>query len=254
MVGRTGKMNYQERTYRNLVEKENRPAFRAVVKESDLFVHAPRELENLARELILQHRGYIESYIARYPEFVETLSPWCINDPAPMIVQDMINAGIKAGVGPMAAVAGAIAEYVGRGLLLHTDEVIVENGGDVFLKTDEPAVVAIFAGKSPLSLRVGLRLPSDKAGIAVCTSSGTVGHSLSFGKADAVCVLSHSCALADAVATAVGNQVKSKADIQKAVDFGKQIEGVNGIVIIADDKIGMWGNVEMIPLKKRKKA
>jgi ApbE superfamily uncharacterized protein (UPF0280 family) len=246
--------NYQERTYRNLVQKENRPAFRVVVKESDLFVHAPKHLENLARELILQYRGYIESYIARYPEFAETLSPWYCNDPAPMIVQDMINAGIKAGVGPMSAVAGAVAEYVGRGLLLHTDEIIVENGGDIFLKINEPAVVGIFAGKSPLSLRVGLRLPPDDTGLAVCTSSGTVGHSLSFGKADAVCVASRSCALADAGATAIGNQVKSKADIQNALDFGKQIQGLSGIVIIADDKIGMWGDLEMIPLKKRKKA
>lgn len=245
---------YQERTYRNLVERKDRPAFRAVVKETDLFVHAPRELENLTRELILRHRGHIESYIACYPEFAKTLSPWYSNNPAPVIIQDMINAGIKAGVGPMAAVAGALAEYVGRGLLLHTDEVIVENGGDVFLKTNQPAVVGIFAGKSPLSLRVGLRLPPDETGIAVCTSSGTVGHSLSFGKADAVCAVSHSCTLADAAATSIGNQVKSKADIQKAVDFGKQVKGISGIVIITDDKIGMWGNLEMIPLKKRKKA
>ena len=243
---------YEERSYRNLITRADLVSFRQVVKETDLFVHATEPLENITRESILRHRGYIEAYIKTYPEFAETLRPWRISGPAPIIVKDMAIAAEKAGVGPMAAVAGVIAERVGMDLLALSDEVIVENGGDIFSKTNSPVTVGIFAGKSPLSLRIGLRLESVRKPISVCTSSGTVGHSLSLGKADAVCVVSESCALADAAATSIGNRVNTKKDIQKAIDFGKTIAGVNGLVVIIGKEIGIWGELAIIPLKGKK--
>lgn len=227
---------------------ENLVSFRQVVQETDLFVHASTPLEDITRELILRHRGYIEAYIKRHPEFVTTLKPCRISGPAPIIIKDMAKAGEKAGVGPMAAVAGAIAEHVGADLLSYTDEVIVENGGDIFLKTNSLVTVGIFAGASSLSLRVGLRVDSGVEPVSVCTSSGTVGHSLSLGRADAVCVVSKSCSIADAAATSIGNHVKSKSDIQKAIDFGKTIANITGIVIIVGNKIGLWGELEIVPL------
>ncbi|MDM8522713.1 UPF0280 family protein [Desulfococcaceae bacterium HSG8] len=238
---------YQERTYRNLIQENHLVSFRVVVKETDLFIHAAKPLYEIAKELVLECRGYIESYIKRYPEFAETLVPWHVRELVPVIIKEMSGAGQKAGVGPMAAVAGAIAEYVGKGLLAHTDEVVVENGGDIFLKKNNPVTIGIFAGDSPLSMRMGLRV--GNVPVAVCTSSGTVGHSLSMGKADAVCVVSESCPLADAVATSVGNHLKSEADIRKAIDFGKQVEGVTGLVVIMGDKIGAWGETEIVPLR-----
>lgn len=243
---------FQKRSYRNLLSKDHLVSFKVTVKETDLFVQAFKPLENITRELILEKRGYIESYIKRYPEFARTLKPWRVYGPEPVIIHDMALAGEKAGVGPMAAVAGAIAEHVGRDLLKHSDEVMVENGGDVFFKIDGTVTIGIFAGASPLSLRLGLRIASREKPVSVCTSSGTVGHSLSLGKADAVCVISDSCPLADAAATSIGNRVKSKAHIQSAIDFGKQIEGVTGIVVIIDDKVGMWGDMNVIPLTLEK--
>ncbi|UCD31808.1 MAG: UPF0280 family protein [Desulfobacterales bacterium] len=243
---------HQIRSYRNLLYKGELIAFRVVVKETDIFVHATKPLENITKEIILKHRGYIEAYIRRYPAFVTALAPWRLAGPLPAIIREMVGAGENAGVGPMAAVAGAIAEQVGLDLLAHTDEVIVENGGDVFLKTHMPVTVGIFAGSSPISLRMGLRLDSEENPVSVCTSSGTVGHSLSFGKADAVCVISRSCALADAAATSIGNKVDSKGHIQQAIDFGKHIKGVMGIVVIVEDAVGAWGEVEMVPLEREK--
>ena len=161
----------------------------------------------------------------------------------------MVSAGERAGVGPMAAVAGAIAEHVGIDLLTHTDEVVVENGGDIFFKTNGPVTIGIFAGKSPISLKMGLRVNPEVKPLSVCTSSGTVGHSLSLGKADAVCVLSGSCSLADAAATSIGNRIASKAHIGSAIDFGKNIKGVDGIVVIMGNKMGMWGELEILRLK-----
>ena len=241
-------MKHQERTYRRLAYRDKLVSFRVTVKETDVLVHATRPLEDITKELILKYRGYIEAYIRQHPEFAKTLRPWPISGPAPLIVKDMAAAGEKAGVGPMAAVAGAVAEHVGRELLAHSKEVIVENGGDVFLKTAGPVTTGIFAGSSPLSLRIGLRIDPGSKPLAVCTSSGTVGHSISMGKADAVCVVSASCSLADAAATSIGNRVESKTDIQQALDFGKQLEGVTGVVVIIGDSIGIWGELEVVPL------
>ncbi|MFO7972379.1 MAG: UPF0280 family protein [Desulfobacterales bacterium] len=240
---------YQKRSYRNLTAGKNLVGFRVAVKETDLFVHAVKPLEDITRELILKHRGVIEAYIKRYPGFATTLTPWRINGPAPIIITRMSSAGEKAGVGPMAAVAGAIAEHVGMDLLRHTREVVVENGGDVFFKTNGPVTVGIFAGNSPLSLGIGVRVDPGKEPLSICTSSGTVGHSLSFGKADAVCVLSRSGSLADAAATSIGNRITSKATIGSAIHFGKNIQGVGGIVVIVGGEIGIWGELEVVRLK-----
>lgn len=243
-------MVYQARTYRNAVRRKQQSLFRAAVRETDLLICADQLLEAQARELILEYRGHIESYISMYPEFARTLLPWHINHPAPPIIREMADAGRKAGVGPMAAVAGAIAESVGKRLLALSNEVIVENGGDIFIRSDDPLTIGIFAGKSPLSMKIGLKLAPQSKPIAVCTSSGTVGHSLSFGKADAACVISDCCALADAAATAIGNRTKSKADIRSAIGFGKEIDGIRGLLIIIGDQIGAWGEIEIVPLNK----
>ncbi|MBW2602919.1 MAG: UPF0280 family protein [Deltaproteobacteria bacterium] len=247
------KFKPRKRSYRNLVLKDHLVDFRVTVKETDLFVQALKPLEDITRELILEQRGYIENYIKRYPEFARTLKPWRVRGPEPMIINEMARAGEKAGVGPMAAVAGAIAEHVGRGLLKHSDEVVVENGGDVFLRLVDPATIGIFAGASPLSLRMGICVESKEKPVSICTSSGTVGHSLSLGKADAVCVVSDSCSLADAAATSIGNRVTSKTHIQPAIDFGKHIEGVKGIVVIIGDDVGIWGDLKVVPLKLEKR-
>ncbi len=243
---------YRQRTYRQLMSDPDLTAFRVAVKETDLLIHARTPLAEPARELILRYRGHLERYIADHPGFVAALTPWATDAWAPAIVQDMVGAGRRAGVGPMAAVAGALAEYVGRGLLAVTDAVVVENGGDLFIRKTPPVTVGIFAGDSPLSLQVGVRLAAPADPVAVCTSSGTVGHSLSRGRSDAVCVVSPSATLADAVATAAGNLIQSPGDIRRAIDFAREIDGVSGVVAIARDRIGAWGALEVVPLKGKK--
>jgi hypothetical protein len=163
----------------------------------------------------------------------------------------MIRSGNMAGVGPMAAVAGAVAEFVGKDLLEYSGEVVVENGGDIFMKLNSPVTVGIYAGKSPLSMKLGIRLIPDDRPLSVCTSSGTIGHSLSYGKSDAVCIVSHSCALADAAATAIGNLIQSGSDIKHAVQSAKNMDGILGAVAIIDDIIGLWGDLDIIPLTEK---
>ena len=240
---------HQQRTYRNIIQSAELQAYRVVVKETDLMVYTQSKMIDETKELILEHRGYVENFIQSHPEFATTLAPWPEPGPAPAIIVAMIEAARNAAVGPMAAIAGAIAEQVGLGLLISTEEVIVENGGDVFVKINSPVTVGIYAGKSPLSLQIGLKLETDVKPLAVCTSSGTIGHSLSMGKADAVCVVAASCSIADAAATAIANRIDSPADIEGAIKAGRQIQDLKGILVITGDKMGMWGDLEVVPLK-----
>jgi uncharacterized protein len=242
---------FQDRTYRKLIARDGLISFQVIVKETDLWVQAEKNLEHETRELVLKYRGYIESYIQANPSFAKTLVPWPLRGPAPKIVIDMVKAGQCAGVGPMASVAGAIAEYVGLELLFYSNEVIVENGGDIFVKLNRPFISSIYAGDSALSLRIGLRINLIDVPVGICTSSGTIGHSYSRGKADAVCVISESCAIADAAATAICNQVDSAKAIKKAIAFGKKISGVLGIAIIVEERFGVWGGIEIVTLTDR---
>jgi ApbE superfamily uncharacterized protein (UPF0280 family) len=149
----------------------------------------------------------------------------------------------------MAAVAGAMAEFVSRDLLKLSKQVITENGGDIYLATSRERMIGIYAGTSRLSLKLGIVIPPEDSPMGVCTSSGTVGPSLSFGKADAVCILSKSAALADASATAVGNVVREKKDIEKGLEKAKEIEGVLGTLIIIGERMGAWGHLRLIQLE-----
>jgi len=239
---------YEKRTYRNLVKTNDLVKFEVIVKETDLLLRAERDLSNETRESVLKYRHQLETYIETNPEFQRSLIP-LKNDPyAPEIVREMIRTTQLAQVGPMAAVAGAMAEFVLKDLLPISKEVIVENGGDIYLATSKERTIGIFAGNSPHSLKVGVVISPKDSPLGVCTSSGTVGPSLSFGKADAVCILSKSGALADAAATSVGNIVKEKKDIELGLERGKEIEGVSGVLIIVGEKMGVWGNVKLIQL------
>jgi ApbE superfamily uncharacterized protein (UPF0280 family) len=239
---------HQEKFYRKRVTASHTTTFRVVVKETDLWVHADKDFTTEVQEMVLQQRRYIEDTITRYPDFAKSLVPWHTKDLHPRIISDMIRAGEATGVGPMASVAGAIAEQIGQPLLERSRQVVVENGGDVFLSTVDPVVTGIYAGRSPLSLKVGLRVGGQNRALGVCTSSGTVGHSLSLGRADAVTVVASGCALADAAATATANQIRARADVEGAIAFARAIDTVEGVIVILGDRIGAWGNLEVVPL------
>jgi ApbE superfamily uncharacterized protein (UPF0280 family) len=146
----------------------------------------------------------------------------------------------------MASVAGAVSEFVGYDLLLQTDNIIIENGGDIFLKSNDKLTVSVYAGESALSYKVNFIVKPEETPLGICTSSATVGPSLSFGKADAVCVISQSATLADAAASAIGNRVKSKKDIKLAMNYGIKIPGVRGIIIILGNDMGAIGEVQFV--------
>lgn len=236
---------YRERTYRELIRLNGLTYFSIMEKESDLYIGAHLDLSPEALRSLRYHRGLIENYIRLHDDFLRSFAPIPEDPLAPPIVREMISAAQKAKVGPMAAVAGALAEFVGKDLLNYSSEVIVENGGDLYLKANRPVEVGVFAGRSPLSEKLIIHLEEGDMPAGLCTSSGTVGPSVSFGTADAVCVLSSSATLADAAATAIGNMVKGTHDIERAIEAGKKIPGVKGILIVKGKHLGAWGDLKL---------
>jgi len=237
---------YVVRTYRDAVYRAGLESFTVQWKETDLFVRAGSDLSTQALDAVRRCREAIETYIAGNPAFRTSLDPLALDPKAPPVVRRMLEAARRAGVGPMAGVAGAVAEYVGRALGGYSREVIVENGGDIYMRTERPVTVSIFAGPSPLSMKVGIRIPPEATPCGVCTSSGTVGPSLSFGRTDAVTVRAASTVLADAVATALGNRIREPRDMEPVLEGAGDIEGVQGVVVILGDRIGLWGDLDMV--------
>lgn len=228
--------------------------FQAIVGETDLDIGVRKDrfseqLMGWVEEIIRACRRPLEEYIQRDPGFVKALTPYELLPDAPLLAQTMAEAGRLAGVGPMAAVAGAVAEWVGKLIAQRSRDVIVENGGDIFMRTSRIRKVGIYAGDSPLSNRVALEIRPDQTPLGICTSSGKVGPSLSFGKANAVVILSPSVALADAAATACGNLVQTADDLERSLDLAATITGVTGAVVIKDDRLAVWGNVKLLPMK-----
>ncbi|MDD2252652.1 MAG: UPF0280 family protein [Dehalococcoidales bacterium] len=233
----------QPRYYRSWVKNHELTGFQVVCEETDLLVLAESNLQTHAIVYATKYHSLVRQYLAINSNFGNSLVPIPDDETAPPIIRSMIEAAQKAGVGPMAAVAGAISEFTGKDLLAHSKEVIVENGGDIFLKTSRKRVVSIYAGSSPLSGKIGIVIRGDNISRGICTSSGTVGHSLSFGKADAAVALSDSAILADAAATAIGNVVKAADDIPASLEIARSIPGITGALIIVGSKLGAWGDV-----------
>lgn len=236
------KLGFGKRFYRRIARPKGLISFHVAIKETDLWISAKRDLSKETKDLVLNARHQIESYIEAYPEFLTSLSPWN-NDPfAPPIVREMIDSARKASVGPMAAVAGAIAEYVGKRLLRLTDEVIVENGGDIFMRLNRAVTVSVFSEPFP---NIGIIIKEDVMPVGICSSSGKIGHSLSFGKSDIVSVISSSASLADATATSIANRIKEIDDLKKIDLWASQIEGIKGVLAILNGNISLWGDMEI---------
>ncbi|KAF0134834.1 MAG: hypothetical protein FD145_402 [Candidatus Saganbacteria bacterium] len=240
-------MSFELRKYREYTNAEGLVKFEVIEGETDLLIMADKYLNDSAQLSIAKYRGDISKYISEHPEFQEAYSPLNVPFFSKQIIKNMAWAAKRAKVGPMAAVAGAMAELVGKELLKFTNEIIIENGGDIFLKINKTRKVGIFSGSSPFSEKIALEIDPKDTPCGVCTSSGTIGPSFSFGKADAVCVIAKSAALADAAASAIGNVVESIETIDKGIEIAKKIRGLMGVLIIKDDRMGVLGRIKIVP-------
>lgn len=255
MMQNSNQKGIQPRFYRNLINQKRFKSFVAGYKDSDLWVGIDaasfsERIPAFVQDRLIELRKSLELYIYRHPAFASSFEPLAVKANAPDIAIIMAKAAQKAGTGPMAAVAGAFAEYVGKAVSENFDvnEIVIENGGDLFLIIKQDLILSVYAGNSPLSGKIGLKIPAEQSPLGVCTSAGTVGPSVSFGKADAVVVASPDTALADAMATTIGNRVNIPGDIEQALrKYSPQMK-MKSLLIICNDKLGIKGDFELTPV------
>jgi ApbE superfamily uncharacterized protein (UPF0280 family) len=230
-------------------------SFQVSYLETDLWIGVDKpsynpSINKFVLEKIIALRRSIDNYILRNPLFKTSLSPIPDDFEAPAEARAMIHASAISETGPMSAVAGLFSQVIGEYVIreYNVKELVVENGGDIFLKALNNIDIAIYAGKSELSNKIAITIPGNATPVGLCTSSGTVGPSLSFGKADAVMIACKNATIADALATRFGNEVKSGEDINRVLALSENFNEIELIVIIVEDKIGIRGKFTMKPL------
>jgi uncharacterized protein len=246
----------EQRTYRTQFSQQRFRSFTVNYKETDLWIGVDpdsfrEEMKEIALRKVKELRTILEEYLLKDPVFGKTFEPHLVEQNAPEIVKSMADAAAQANVGPMAAVAGTFSEAVGRHLMEQFDihELVVENGGDIFLKIEKNLLMSVFAGSSPLSEKIGIEIQASESPLGVCTSAETVGPSVSLGKTDATMIVCRSAAMADALATTFGNLVQTPEDVQQVIAQTEQFQEILSAVIICRDKIGIRGKFEMKLIK-----
>jgi len=234
----------RERFYRNLIKVENLKKFVVKVKETDIFVFAEKNLKKGIEEEVKKQREILERYIKIHPEFYFSFSPVEVESDEEIIKLMSLSSKLTK-TGPMASVAGAISEVVGRKFLPQSEEIFIENGGDIFMNLKNEVKIGIYAGKSPFSMKIGIKIKRENP-VGIATSSGTVGHSFSYGDADAVTVISNSSAFSDGAATYFGNLIKGKINKELIERKLNDFPFIEGMLIIRGKELFVWGKIELI--------
>ena len=245
-------MIFEPKTYRNSFSKERFQSFIITYKEADLWVGIdPDSFQEEMKELALSTLKAIWDELGAYfeidPFFKKSLKPCPLKDTAPSIAKQMASVGEKAGVGPMASLKAIICELVGKALLENFSirEMVIENGGKLFVSLQNPLTVSIFAGDSPLSGMVGLEIKAEQTPLGVCTFAQTERTPMNFGKADAVIVASKDPAMADAFTTALGNLIKKPGNVEKVLKRADNVPEILAAVLVCEDQIGIRGEFEL---------
>ena len=241
-------MDYTERSYRSRFSDDGRRWFCVKFLESDLWIGVDSgsyraSMEEDVYTFLVDLRRQMDAYLLMDPQYKSALTPYDAGLEAPNILKEMSRVSHKTGIGPMSAVAGAVAKHVAD--FLGTKEVIVENGGDIYAKATSDMDISVFAGQSPLSEKVGLHIPAAAFPCGICTSSGTVGPSLSLGRADAMMIVCKDVLLADSYATAMANRIQSVNDLQPVIESIQAIPEILGALAVKDDKLAVCGLYEL---------
>ena len=238
-------MMQQDRFYRHYNETARWKSFRVTVDSTDLFIRAKKDMAALARDSVTTVREQIKTHIEQQESFLTSYEPVTAMPGCPAVVRAMYRASEETGTGPMAAVAGAIAEAVGKNLINESDEIIIENGGDLWLKVSDPVTISIYTKSVYYGDIIRIKIDPDDTPCGICTSSGKIGPSFSYGKADAVTVISGDAAFADAAATGTGNIVQDEQTLEKALAYCTGMKKTRGVLIIYRDTMALQGRIEL---------
>ena len=231
--------------YRNKISAEGRYSFRVDYKYSDLYIICDRDISSELEEPVLSFYRNIEKVIARQTDFEKSLAPIKSVKDLPPTIKEMCDAGEVFGVGPMASIAGALCDHIAKSLADRCSFLMIENGGDVYIKSSSPLEVGIFIKNSYFKDMITLLIEAGLTPCGICSSSGSFGHSLSLGKSDLVTVLSGTAILADAAATAVANTINCEEDIDAAITRFRKYGEIKGLIAIKNKRIGLWGQLQL---------
>jgi len=223
------------------------------LKETVVTISSEKEYIPAAKRAIVACRNDLEQFIRNDPFFAVTLEEYRCQRPddAPEIVRRMVAAGNTFGIGPMSAVAGTIAGLAVEAMVdCGATYAIVDNGGDIAIVNDETVIVGVYSGRTDIS--IGLEIEPGESIRGICTSSGKIGHSISFGCADSATILADDPSLADAAATAVGNAVSDTGSIKDALSMVEGVGSITGGLIILEDHIGLYGSVPVVDAPQRR--
>jgi uncharacterized protein len=239
------------RNYREAISPQaGEVSFQVVVEQTDLFVTAERDLAEPMLDLVRALRGELKSFMLLTPGFRESLVPVPAPSTAPLVAREMARAAELVNVGPMAAVAGTFAQLVADHFVKQSPNIIVENGGDIYVHSTRERVVALLADPDS-GARLGLRLKKQDFPLSLCASSAFIGPSLSLGRGELVVVRSKSGALADAAATALANLIDTGDDLELVLASARKMAplGLEGVFAQAGGKLGVWGRMELVALE-----
>jgi uncharacterized protein len=232
--------------YRNNVRTGGKYHWKITYKYSDLLLSSDKDIVRLIEEPIKEIYCYLRRCFKEDPSFLKSLSPVSIKPGYPEIIKKMCLLSAEFNVGPMAAVAGTVNEFLAEKLNKYCGNLIIENGGDLYLRSRKDLILGIYVKNNYFKDGISIRIKAGNMPCGVCASSGTFGHSLSLGKCDLAVVLSKSAITADSAATAVANSISCKDDVLTSIEHFRNFRGINGLLLIKDDKIGLWGNIELI--------
>ena len=236
---------YEERFYRNQVLSKFK--LEVSFKESDLLICSDSQIDKTkSQDILIKYYQQIEEYINKNPLFLKSLSPLTGDQLAPPIIKEMLRSSEVTGIGPFSTVAGAIAQYVGAELLNYCQEIIVENGGDIFLKINQDKTLGVYLGQEFKIEKLNLKIKKRHQAFGIASSSASLGHSLNFGKADLVSVVAKNVIIADGFATAISNRIKRIEDVDKILAEAKDKFPIEGLLIAFGENIFLWGNLEVV--------
>ena len=243
-----GGYSYADRDiYRNKITAEGRYSFRLDYKYSSLLIICDLDIGSELEGSVRCFYADIEKVIARQPDFEKSLVPVKVMDHYPPVVKDMCRAGEIFNVGPMASIAGAVCDHLAGNIAEKCSFLMIENGGDVYIKSSSPLKVGIFTKNSYFEDRITLLIEAGQTPCGMCSSSGSFGHSLSLGKSDLVTVLCRTAILADTAATAIANTINCEEDIDTAITRFKEYSEIKGLIAIKNKRIGLWGQLQLAP-------
>jgi hypothetical protein len=237
-----------ERSYRGATSPgAGETAFQIVVGETDLRIIARSDLSADVAPFVHALRGRLQAYISLHPDFAASLTPLTVPNCAPDIIRKMAAAAEHCGVGPMAAVAGTVAQAVAEEFQSKSPDILVENGGDTFLISTKERVVGILPEPESKSL-IGIAIPAGRTPLAICASSARIGHSLSLGKGDLAVAAAADGALADCAATMFCNMLTDASSVDHVEARAEELKKAGLCFVFAQcaGRIAVWGDLELV--------